>query len=39
MTDTNNKYIYKRENTKPEQEFLDKITEICKRNGITPYPT
>ena len=36
MTETNSKSIYKRENTAPEQQFLDKIEEIKRRNNLPP---
>ena len=36
--DTNGKYIYKRDNTEPEQRYLDKIAAIMQRNGIPPTP-
>ena len=36
--DTNNNYLYKREHTEQEQQYLHKIDEILKRNGLPPTP-
>ncbi len=36
--DTNSKYIYKRDNTKPESLYLDKLDKILERNGLSPTP-
>jgi len=38
MADTNDNYIYKRDNTEVEQRYLDKIATIMQRNGIPPTP-
>lgn len=35
-SDTNNKYIYKRENTDKEQAYLDRIDKILRRNNLNP---
>ncbi|WP_148639184.1 hypothetical protein [Aquimarina longa] len=36
--DTNTNFIYKREDTKQEREYLSKIDAILKRNGLPPTP-
>ncbi len=35
-SDTNNKHIYKRENTPSEQRFLDKMDNVLRRNNLIP---
>lgn len=38
MSDTNSKYIYKRDNTEPESRYLNKLERILERNGLSPTP-
>ncbi|MEX2594079.1 MAG: hypothetical protein WD426_14995 [Anditalea sp.] len=38
VADTNDKYLYKRENTATEKKYLDQIEVILKRNGLSPTP-
>ncbi len=35
-SDTNNKSLYKREKTDKEQQYLDKIDDILRRNNLNP---
>lgn len=38
MADTNSKYIYKRNNTPKEQQFLEDLGNILERNGLSLTP-